>query len=519
VLDSETEALITELVDELYEALVEEQVMRFWEGGIVRSAPAGAPPEFITVEIEGLYDANVMWRGVPPTPIIGDNVVVWENPTTHRREILGAGGVAGASMPLGAAHEIFKVNAAGTAADFEPFDWDEMSGVGGADMVHDHHNDADGGQDLRQIQEFEFDDATILTINAGSVTRTQVYHIIAAEAGVADDLDNVLGGVGGDELIIRPDTGDTITCRHNQGGAGDFWFAGAADIVLDGQDHLRCIHDGTSWCDQSGGAGGAGGNTLDQAYDQGGAGAGRIITADTGAVEISGGGLDTEDLRLFDTTELTIVAGAVTRTQAYHRIDTVGGAAAESDLDTIAGGATGDILIIRPENDARTVKVKHQTGNIWTREMVDVNLTDTEEHMSFIYDGNNWCSLHGGYVYVDRGDPATDDFREAGTPPGGLTVDSAWHALNLAAIVTDTDAVAVHLEIWIRDNLTGQNFYVRKNGNVNSIVAMKISSWVANVAIFAGDTVSMDANRQVAYIITAGTDDVGLSVKGWWKPA
>ena len=34
--------------------------------------------------------------------------------------------------------------------------------------------------------------------------------------------------------------------------------------------------------------GGGGGNTLDGAYDQGGAGAGRIITADTGAVEIQG---------------------------------------------------------------------------------------------------------------------------------------------------------------------------------------------------------------------------------------
>jgi hypothetical protein len=37
-------------------------------------------------------------------------------------------------------------------------------------------------------------------------------------------------------------------------------------------------------------AGGGGGNTLDQAYDQGGAGAGRMITADSGAVTIEGAG-------------------------------------------------------------------------------------------------------------------------------------------------------------------------------------------------------------------------------------
>jgi len=35
--------------------------------------------------------------------------------------------------------------------------------------------------------------------------------------------------------------------------------------------------------------GGGGGNTLDGAYDEGGAGVGRTITADTGAVEITSG--------------------------------------------------------------------------------------------------------------------------------------------------------------------------------------------------------------------------------------
>lgn len=96
-LDAETRALVTEMVDELYEGLVEDRALLFWEGGIVRSAPTGAPPEFITVEIEGLYDENVHWRGVPPTPAVGDEVVVWENPITHRREILGGSGATGTS--------------------------------------------------------------------------------------------------------------------------------------------------------------------------------------------------------------------------------------------------------------------------------------------------------------------------------------------------------------------------------------------------------------------------------------
>jgi len=54
---------------------------------------------------------------------------------------------------------------------------------------------------------------------------------------------------------------------------------------------------GIRWNDTAGAweyvsiSGGGGGNTLDQAYDQGGAGAGRIIVADSGPVAITSSGL------------------------------------------------------------------------------------------------------------------------------------------------------------------------------------------------------------------------------------
>lgn len=92
--NGETEDKIEELVDELYAALVDDRDLRFWEGGIVSVAPTGAPPEFITIEIEGFDDQSVMWRGVPASLSVGDEVVVWENPITHRREILGGSGAS-----------------------------------------------------------------------------------------------------------------------------------------------------------------------------------------------------------------------------------------------------------------------------------------------------------------------------------------------------------------------------------------------------------------------------------------
>ncbi len=93
-----------------------------------------------------------------------------------------------------------------------------------------------------------------------------------------------------------------------------------------------------------------------------------------------------------DTTELTIAAGVITITQSYHRVDTQGDAASD-DLDTINGGVIGRLLFIRPEDGARTVVVKHNTGNIWLLGKVDVSLDDVNDHILLIYDGTKWCSV------------------------------------------------------------------------------------------------------------------------------
>lgn len=77
-------------------------------------------------------------------------------------------------------------------------------------------------------------------------------------------------------------------------------------------------------------------------------------------------------------TELTIASGVVTATQSAHRIDTEADAASD-DLDTISGGTAEDILIIRPENTARTVVLKHGTGNIYCPGGQDIELADIED--------------------------------------------------------------------------------------------------------------------------------------------
>jgi hypothetical protein len=102
-------------------------------------------------------------------------------------------------------------------------------------------------------------------------------------------------------------------------------------------------------------------------------------------------------LNLRTATELTIATGAITKTQSWHTIDTESDAASDN-LDTINGGAEGDILFIRPENDARTIVVKHGTGNILCVGGSDLTLDDEEDFVILIYDAglSSWLALQGG---------------------------------------------------------------------------------------------------------------------------
>jgi len=88
--------------------------------------------------------------------------------------------------------------------------------------------------------------------------------------------------------------------------------------------------------------------------------------------------------------ELTISGGVVTKTQSYHTIDTESDGATD-DLDTINGGAAGDILIFSPNHTDRTVVVKTGTGNILCD--ADITLDTIDEYVVLLYDGSNWQLL------------------------------------------------------------------------------------------------------------------------------
>lgn len=92
-------------------------------------------------------------------------------------------------------------------------------------------------------------------------------------------------------------------------------------------------------------------------------------------------------------TTLTIAAGVISVVSSKHQVETEG-AAASDDLDTINGGGDGDILVIRAEDSAHTVVVKHGTGNIYLAGSNDQSLTHVRDTLTLLcVSGTEWHQM------------------------------------------------------------------------------------------------------------------------------
>jgi hypothetical protein len=93
-------------------------------------------------------------------------------------------------------------------------------------------------------------------------------------------------------------------------------------------------------------------------------------------------------------TELTIISGAITITRAYHTVDTESDAASD-DLDTVNGGAIGDIVILTSAATARTVVLKHGTGNVRLSGGTDRSLDHVRDSIILLHNGSEWIQVSG----------------------------------------------------------------------------------------------------------------------------
>lgn len=142
-----------------------------------------------------------------------------------------------------------------------------------------------------------------------------------------------------------------------------------------------------------------------------------------------------------DFSELTIASGAITVTQACHTVDTQDDDPTD-DLDTISGGTNGMLLFIRPENDARTVVVKHGTGNIWISGGADVTLDDVRDLIALVYDGTKWSDVGGAGVIASAHARSHLITSTSDHSPTGLTASQLLR-LNAAATAIESSGKVV----------------------------------------------------------------------------
>jgi len=114
-------------------------------------------------------------------------------------------------------------------------------------------------------------------------------------------------------------------------------------------------------------------------------------------------------------------------------------------------------------------------------------------------------------VFVDRGDPAAYDYAKE-----DLTIDGAWHDLDLSGIVSEK-AKAVFILGHLMGNAVDWKISFRKKGNVNEIVHGGMETLRANVERHRSSIVALDDNRVIQYKIdNQAWDTLDLAIKGWW---
>ena len=114
-------------------------------------------------------------------------------------------------------------------------------------------------------------------------------------------------------------------------------------------------------------------------------------------------------------------------------------------------------------------------------------------------------------MYVDRGDPAAVDF-----VIGDLTIDGAWHTLDLSSIIT-VSARAVLFCIDFDNQAANKHIELKQNGNINDINHFKVATKVAAQDEHSEAISSPDTSRLVAYKIdSGGWNAIDIVVRGWW---
>lgn len=145
--------------------------------------------------------------------------------------------------------------------------------------------------------------------------------------------------------------------------------------------------------------------------------------------------------------DLTIAAGVITATHSHHRVDTEA-AAASDDLDTVSGFVANRLLLLQPVSDARTIVIKHNTGNILCVNNADLTLDDAHDFAILLYDSSlsKWMAL-----FDSGGSLSAHDHTSAGGDGGVLTGDRHDSFSEYVEIASPSSPAANELRVFAKD--------------------------------------------------------------------
>jgi len=150
--------------------------------------------------------------------------------------------------------------------------------------------------------------------------------------------------------------------------------------------------------------------------------------------------------------ELTIAGGAVTLAENAHAIDTEADAASD-DLDTINAGVVpnGAMVMLYAANAARTVVLKHGTGNIQMQDGQDFVLDDAAKSILLRRDGADFRDIvprtaAAGIVFIEN------RVLSAATVVDFTTLDwNTYASFKITFVLT----VSASMDIWMRFSQSG----------------------------------------------------------------
>lgn len=299
-----------------------------------------------------------------------------------------------------------------------------------------------GGSTLSTVDNITGDAAnvfgsTVLSVSTNTnVTASQVNNVIDCTAALTLSLLDVASAAEGFVFAVKNSgSGDVILDPD-----GLELIDGASTLTLKPDQSLMVVCTGTAW--------------LSLYLSEITAAADNEFTGDntftgtsafSGAVSSSGGNTFTGDVIFPDDGELTIATGVITPTAVNHTVDTESDASTD-DLDTITAGSDGQLLIIRPENTARSIVIKDGTGNIETPDGGDITLDNTEKSCELKYDLalTKWIIISspnsGLLIQSVNTSSATVSSGTAQIPVDNTTPSSSEGLLALTRTITPTNS-------------------------------------------------------------------------------